>query len=120
VVDRLSDMIISGGEDVYPKEVENVLSASPQISVCAVVGIPDREWGEEVWAFAVPAEGMKLEERALHDFCRSRLAGYKIPRRIVACDALPKNYMDKIQKFILRKRAQQLKAEFTVYEAKAR
>jgi acyl-CoA synthetase (AMP-forming)/AMP-acid ligase II len=105
VVDRLSDMIISGGENVYPREVEEVLLSLPTVAECAVVGVPDLEWGEAVWAFIVPTTGQKIDPKEVTQFCRSRLASYKIPRKIVLCQDLPKNYLGKIQKFILREKA---------------
>jgi acyl-CoA synthetase (AMP-forming)/AMP-acid ligase II len=109
VVDRLSDMIISGGENVYPKEIENLLSQLPRISECAVVGVPDREWGEEVWAFVIPEKGVTIKAEEVVEFCRGRLAGYKIPRRVVIRRDLPKNFLGKTQKFILEKEALELK-----------
>ncbi len=107
VVDRLSDMIISGGENVYPREVEEVLSSLSTITECAVVGVPDLEWGEAVWAFVVPAPGQIIIPEEVIEFCKSRLAGYKKPRRVVICKDLPKNFLGKVQKFVLREMARQ-------------
>jgi acyl-CoA synthetase (AMP-forming)/AMP-acid ligase II len=104
VVDRLSDMIISGGENVYPREVEEVLSGLSTIAECAVVGVPDLEWGETVWAFVVPAPGQTINPEEVIEFCRGRLAGYKRPRRVIVCKDLPKNSLGKIQKFLLREK----------------
>lgn len=102
LVDRKTDMIISGAENIYPREVENVLAAHPQIVEAAVFGIPDPVYGEAVCAAVVPAEGAHLDEAGLIAHCAERLAGYKKPKRIVLRDALPRNAAGKVMKHQLR------------------
>lgn len=102
ICDRLKDMIISGGENVYPAEVESVLYRHPAVAEVAVVGAPDERWGERVVAIAAlkPGAGLKLEE--LQDFARQGLAGYKLPRELRIVDALPRNPTGKVLKSRLR------------------
>ncbi|WP_179403337.1 AMP-binding protein [Burkholderia guangdongensis] len=102
VVDRLKDMIVTGGENVYSKEVEDVLSAHPGIVEVAVVGRPHPDWGETVVAHVVARAGAELDGDALRAFCAERLAGYKIPREYVFADTLPRTPTGKLQKFMLR------------------
>ena len=102
---RKRDMVISGGVNVYPAEVEGVLEQHPDIAEVAVVGVPDREWGERVRAFVVPRAGATLDEGALKVFARERLAGPKVPRDFVVIDALPRNPTGKVLKRELRERA---------------
>ena len=109
VVGRKSDMIISGGENVYPLEIEKVLSRFPGISECAVIGVPDREWGEIIFAYVVPLNGIALKIEEIIEFCKSQLASFKVPRRVVVCQDLPKNPLGKTQKFLLREKAQHFK-----------
>ena len=101
IVDRKKDMIIRGGENVYPKEVENVISAMPGISEVAVVGKEDEKYGEEVVAFIVRRD-VHLNETQVIEFCKKNLARYKCPKEIFFIDALPKNSVGKIQKNELR------------------
>jgi fatty-acyl-CoA synthase len=89
LVDRTSDMIVTGGYNVYPREVEDTLSAHPAIAQVAVVGLPDETWGEAVTAFAVIHEGQAGDEAALIAFARERLAAYKAPRSVRFVSALP-------------------------------
>ncbi len=102
VVDRKKDMIISGGENVYAAEVEDVLYENPKILEAAVIGSFDDTWGEMVMAVVVPKEGVELTEDEVVDWCGERLAGYKKPRRIAFMDALPRNAAMKVLKFELR------------------
>ncbi|OJY29266.1 MAG: hypothetical protein BGO98_43600 [Myxococcales bacterium 68-20] len=102
---RKRDMVISGGVNVYPAEVEGVLEQHPDIGEVAVVGVPDREWGERVRAFVVPRAGATLDEGELKAFARERLAGPKVPRDFVVIDALPRNPTGKVLKRELRERA---------------
>jgi fatty-acyl-CoA synthase len=102
---RKRDLVISGGVNVYPAEVEAVLAEHPAVVEAAVVGIPDREWGERVRAFVVGRPGALLEAEALKAFARSRLAGPKVPRDFVFVDALPRNPTGKVLKRELRDRA---------------
>jgi len=101
---RKRDMIISGGVNVYPAEVEAVLEDHPAVAEAAVVGIPDPEWGERVRAFVVPRVGAHIEEGELRAFARERLAGPKVPRDFVELDALPRNPTGKVLKRELRER----------------
>ena len=99
---RKRDMVISGGVNVYPAEVEGVLEAHPAIGEVAVVGVEDKEWGERVRAFVALREGHTLDEGALKVWCRERLAGPKVPRDFVFVDALPRNPTGKVLKRELR------------------
>jgi fatty-acyl-CoA synthase len=99
---RKRDMIISGGVNVYPAEVEGVLETHPAIAEVAVVGVLDREWGERVRAFITRREGMTLDEGELKAWARTRLAGPKVPRDFVFLDALPRNPTGKVLKRELR------------------
>ncbi len=103
VVDRMRDMIISGAENIYPKEIEDVLFAHPHIREAAVIGVPDEIYGEAVCAVVVVRPGQVLDEAEVVEFCAGRLAGYKKPRRVVFVDELPKNAAGKVTKSVLRK-----------------
>jgi fatty-acyl-CoA synthase len=98
IVGRLKEMIISGGENVYPAEIENVLHEHEAVSEAAVVGVPDERWGEVGVAFVVPAEGRGVTAEEVLAFLRSRLARYKVPRDVRFVDALPRNAMNKVAK----------------------
>lgn len=99
---RAKDLIITGGFNVYPPEVELVLAEHPAVAACAVIGCPDAAWGEQVLAVVVAQENVSLDTADLLAFCRSRLAPYKIPRRIVQIAALPRNTLGKVEKAKLR------------------
>ena len=99
---RKRDMIISGGVNVYPAEVEAALEAHPAVAEVAVVGVPDREWGERVRAFVVKRPGHEVSADDLKAHCRARLSGPKIPRDFVFVEALPRNPTGKILKRELR------------------
>ena len=103
LVDRLKDLIITGGENVYPREVEEVLYTSPEVEECAVIGLPDREWGERVTAFIVPKAGRSVAPETLKTFLKSRLSPFKIPKEYVAVTELPKTPTGKILKREIRK-----------------
>ena len=102
VVGRSKDMIISGGENIYPAELENVLADCAHIAESAVVGLDDPKWGEVAVAAVVRRSGATLDEAAVLALFEGRLARFKHPRRVVFVDALPKNAMGKVQKFELR------------------
>lgn len=102
IVGRLKDMIITGGENVYAKEVENVIMEHPSVEEVAVFGLPDEEWGEIVCAAIVVREGKRLSEEELLMHCSKWLAGYKKPRRIFFMNELPKNAAGKVLKDIIR------------------
>jgi fatty-acyl-CoA synthase len=99
---RLKDMIIRGGENIYPREIEAVLYQHPAVSDVAVVGVPDERWGEQVAAFVRLAEGVSASPEELSAHVRDRLAAYKAPRSWVFVDAFPLTGSGKIQKFVLR------------------
>jgi len=103
IVDRIKDMIITGGENVYPREVEEVLFTRPEVQECAVVGLPDPEWGERVTAFIVPEPGKIVTPEALKIFLKSHLSPFKIPKEFRIVDDFPKSTTGKILKRELRK-----------------
>jgi long-chain acyl-CoA synthetase len=103
--DRKKDMVIVGGYNVYPREVEEVLFAHPGVADAAVIGVPDAYRGEAVVAYIVPREGTQADAEALLAHCRERLAKYKLPSRIVWCDGLPKTAAAKTDKAALRRLA---------------
>jgi len=98
---RLKDMIIRGGENIYPRELEDILFEHPAVAEVAVVGVPDQRWGEQVAAFVRTAEGEITTASALHDFMREHLAPHKTPKIWIALDAFPLTPSGKIQKFRL-------------------
>jgi fatty-acyl-CoA synthase len=99
---RKRDMIISGGVNVYPAEIEAVLHEHPDVAEVAVIGVPDKEWGERVRAFVVAKPGATPDEGAIKAFCRERLSGPKVPREVQFLEALPRNPTGKILKRELR------------------
>ena len=102
VVDRLKDMIKTGGENVFSAEVENALAKHPGVSASAVIAIPDEQWGEAVHAVVVRTVGSSVTAAALIDHCKCLIAGYKSPRSIDFVDALPLSGAGKILKTKLR------------------
>ena len=102
VVDRLKNMIVSGGENVYSAEVENALVEHPSISQAAVIGQPDDLWGERVHSVLVCNDGVEIDLQAARSFCRRHIANYKPPRRIEWVDALPVSDAGKVLKRELR------------------
>ena len=103
MVDRKKDMIISGGENVYSVEVENILSTHPGVLECAVIGIPHETWGETVHAVVVKRDQQTVAEEELIAFCRGKIAGYKIPKSVsFSSEQLPKTGPGKINKRRLR------------------
>ncbi|MDQ0483752.1 class I adenylate-forming enzyme family protein [Guptibacillus hwajinpoensis] len=102
IVDRKKDMMISGGENVYSIEVEEVMYEHPQVLEAATIGIPDKVWGEMVAAVIVPKPGEAIDEDEFQKFCRQSLAGYKVPRKLFIVEQLPRNASGKILKFQLR------------------
>ena len=101
---RLKDMIIRGGENIYPREIEQVLFEHEDVADVAVVGVPDAVWGEQVAAFVRPAEGRAPDPQRLFAYCRERLAPHKAPRHCVVVDAFPLTPSGKVQKYVLRER----------------
>ena len=98
IVGRSSDMIVSGGINIYPREVEDVLARHPSVTDVAVVGRSSEQWGEEVTAYVVLAPGVTLDVQSLEAHCRESLAGYKIPRRWHVIGELPRNAAGKVVK----------------------
>jgi long-chain acyl-CoA synthetase len=107
IVDRIKDMIITGGENVYPREVEEVLFTREEVQECAVIGLPDKEWGERVSAFIVRRPGKTFDKDALHAYLKSRLSPFKVPKEYNLVNDLPKNPAGKILKRELKKLAQE-------------
>lgn len=105
ITGRARELIISGGFNVYPREVEEVLATHPGVAEVAVLGLPDADFGEQVVAVVVPAAGVpRPSVQELVDWCRDRLASFKKPRRVEFTDALPRNALGKVQKHVLRER----------------
>lgn len=111
LVDRKEDMIITGGENVYPTEVERILYEHPTVQEVAVVGQPDEKWGERVVAAVVLREGSTLTENELLSWCRGRIQGYALPRRIYFFDTLPKNATGKIVRMLVLEEVNKLLCE---------
>ena len=101
---RGDDMIIRGGENISPEEIENVLHSHPKIEEAAVIGIPDTEWGQEPRAVVVLKKKDAPTAEEIMEYCRSRLAGFKRPRSVVFIDSLPRNAMGKVLKKELREK----------------
>ena len=108
LVDRVGDLIISGGYNIYPREVEDVIAEVPGVAEVAVIGVADREWGQRVVALSTVVDGADVDETAVLDHCRSRMASYKKPKQVRVVDSLPVNSTGKIAKRVLRA---QLEAE---------
>jgi acyl-CoA synthetase (AMP-forming)/AMP-acid ligase II len=104
VIDRKKDMVVSGGENIYPREVEAVLFTHPDIVDAAVVGVPDLFWGESVKAFVVRGLGSTLDAEGVVEYCKSRLASYKKPKFVKFVDVIPRNPAGKALKKLLRDR----------------
>jgi acyl-CoA synthetase (AMP-forming)/AMP-acid ligase II len=103
IYDRVKDMIVSGGENIYPAEIESALFGHPAVADVAVIGVPDDQWGESVRAIVVKKPGAELTAKDLIDYARERIAGYKVPRGVDFVEALPRNPSGKILKRELRK-----------------
>ncbi len=104
VIDRSKDMIVSGGENIYPAEVENAIYKHPGVHLCAVIGIPDENWGEAVCAYIVPKKGYELTGEQIIQHCRELIASYKKPKRIIFTKSLPMSPQGKILKKNLREK----------------
>jgi len=114
LVDRVKDMIISGGENVYSMEVENVIAQHPSVSQCAVIGIPSEQWGETVHAFVIPKQGASVDAAEIIAFCKERIAGYKCPRSIdIRTEPFPLSGAGKVLKRELRRLHAQERAPAT-------
>lgn len=104
IVDRLKEIIITGGFNVSPSEVEDVLTSHPDIAGAAVVALPKSQGGEDVAAAIVLRDGVELEPEAIRDFCKTRLAAYKVPRRVIVVDDLPRSLIGKVLRREVRER----------------
>ena len=100
--DRLKDMIVSGGENVYPRAIEEVLMHHSAVAEAAVIGVPDPRWGETVKAVIVPREDASFSPDEVIAFCRERLGGFEVPRSVDVVDRLPRNAAGKVLKRVLR------------------
>jgi acyl-CoA synthetase (AMP-forming)/AMP-acid ligase II len=109
LVDRKKDMIVSGGYNIYSKEVEMILESNEKVSEAAVIGVPDEQWGEAVKAFVVLEKGSAASQEEIIEFCKTRLASYKKPKYVEFVDFLPKNALGKVQKYKLKNSASSLK-----------
>jgi len=103
IVDRLKDLIITGGENVFPREVEEAIYQMPKVEECAVIGLPDKEWGERVVACIVPKQGQKFTVEEMKSFLKSRLSPFKVPKEYIEFKEFPKSPAGKILKRIIKK-----------------
>jgi fatty-acyl-CoA synthase len=102
IVGRLKDMVIRGGENVYPREIEEFLYRHPKVQDVQVIGVPDEKYGEEIMAWVKLREGQAATEDGIRDYCRGKIAHYKIPRHVKFVDGFPMTVTGKIQKFVMR------------------
>jgi fatty-acyl-CoA synthase len=102
IVGRIKDMVIRGGENVYPREIEEYLFRHPKIAAVQVVGVPDRKYGEELCAWVQLKPGVSATAEEVQSFCKGQIAHYKIPRYIKFVEAFPMTVTGKVQKFIMR------------------
>src|SRR4029450_372126 len=102
IVGRIKDMIIRGGENVYPREIEEFLYSHPKIQDAQVLGVPDHKYGEEIMAWVKLREGQAATAEEIRDYCRGKIAHYKIPRYVYFVDAFPMTVTGKVQKFLMR------------------
>ncbi len=105
IVGRIKDMIIRGGENVYPREIEEFLYTHEGVADVQVIGVPDARYGEEIMAWVIARDGANVTAEELREHCRGKIAHYKIPRYVATCDEFPMTVTGKIQKFKLRERA---------------
>jgi fatty-acyl-CoA synthase len=102
IVGRIKDMIIRGGENVYPREIEEFLYGHPKVQDVQVIGVPDARYGEEVMAWVRLREGQEATAEEIRDYCRGKIAHYKIPRYVKFVDGFPMTVTGKVQKFLMR------------------
>jgi fatty-acyl-CoA synthase len=105
IVGRIKDMILRGGENVYPREIEEFLYTHPKISDVQVIGVPDARYGEEIMAWVRLRDDQSATAEELRDFCRDRIARYKVPRYFKFVDAFPTTVTGKVQKFVMRQQS---------------
>ena len=115
IVGRIKDMVIRGGENIYPREIEEFLHRMPQVQDVQVVGVPDRKYGEELCAWIIARPGQALDEEQVRAFCKGQIAHYKVPRYIRFVEAFPMTVTGKIQKFRIR---EAMKGELDLKEEK--
>jgi fatty-acyl-CoA synthase len=111
IVGRLKDVIIRGGQNIYPAEIESLLASHPKIQQAAVYGVPAPVGGEKVWADVILEPGTKMTPGEVVDFCREELEPYKIPSQVEILEDFPRSETGKPQKYVLRERALQLSKE---------
>ena len=102
IVGRIKDMVIRGGENVYPREIEEFLYTHPAVADVQVVGVPDEKYGEELCAWIIVRDGRTIGAEGVREFCRGRLAHYKIPRYVLVVTEFPMTVTGKVQKFKMR------------------
>jgi fatty-acyl-CoA synthase len=105
VVGRIKDMVIRGGENIYPREIEEFLYTHPAVADVQVIGVPDERYGEELMAWIIPRAGADLSETDIKEFCQGQIARFKVPRYIKFVDAFPMTVTGKVQKFKMRQTA---------------
>ena len=105
IVGRIKDMVIRGGENIYPREVEEFLYTHPDVADVQVIGVPDARYGEELMACVKLREGAQITEDDVREFCRGRIAHYKVPRYVRFVDEFPMTVTGKVQKFKMREEA---------------
>ncbi|HUE28154.1 MAG TPA: AMP-binding protein [Solirubrobacteraceae bacterium] len=105
IVGRIKDMVIRGGENIYPREIEEFLYTHPDVADVQVIGVPDERYGEELMAWVVPRAGAELTEEQVKDFCRGKIAHFKVPRYVKFVDSFPMTVTGKVQKFKMRETA---------------
>lgn len=105
IVGRIKDMVIRGGENIYPREIEEFLYTHPNISDVQVIGVPDPKYGEEIVAWIKLKPGVQVSEEEIKTFCRGKIAHYKIPRYVKFVEAFPMTVTGKIQKFLMREQS---------------
>jgi fatty-acyl-CoA synthase len=105
IVGRIKDMVIRGGENVYPREIEEFIYTHPDVEDVQVIGVPDARYGEELMAWVRLRPGATIEPEAIREFCQGRIAHFKIPRYVRFVDAFPMTVTGKVQKFKMREQA---------------
>jgi fatty-acyl-CoA synthase len=105
IVGRIKDMVIRGGENVYPREIEEFLMAHPDIQDVQVIGVPDARFGEELMAWVVTRGGADVDQETVAEFCQGKIAHYKVPRYVQMVSEFPMTVTGKVQKFKLREQA---------------
>ena len=104
IVGRIKDMVIRGGENLYPREIEEYLYRHPKVADVQVIGVPDEKYGEELCAWIKLAEGETADDEDIREFCKGQIAHYKIPRYILFVEGFPMTVTGKVQKFEMRAR----------------